>query len=117
MALDEADGRLFIVCRKPAVLLALDTRSGTVVEKLPTVGDSDDVFYDPARKRIYVSGGEGAIAVYQQKDADHYNEIARLEAVKGARTSLFVPELGRLFLAVRQVGETAAAIRVYQVTK
>jgi YVTN family beta-propeller protein len=117
MALDEAGARLFIVCRKPAVLLVLDTRSGAVVAKLPTVGDSDDVFYDQERKRIYVSGGEGAIAVYQQNDADHYNEIARLEAVKGARTSLFVPKLSRLFLAVRQVGENAAAIRVYEVTR
>jgi len=117
MALDESGGRLFIVCRRPAVLLVLDTGSGAVVAKLPTVGDSDDVFYDQKRKRIYVSGGEGAIAVYQQKDADHYREIAQLEAVKGARTSLFVPELSRLFLAVRQAGETAAAIRVYDVTK
>jgi DNA-binding beta-propeller fold protein YncE len=117
MALDETDGRLFIVCRKPAVLLVLDNRSGAVVAKLPTVGDSDDVFYDQKRKRIYVSGGEGAIAVYQQKDADRYDKIAQLEAVKGARTSLFVPELNRLFLAVRQMGENGAAIRVYEVTE
>jgi YVTN family beta-propeller protein len=116
MALDEADGRLFIVCRKPAVLLVLDTRSGTVVAKLPTVGDSDDVFYDQKRKRIYASGGEGAIAVYQQQDADHYSKISQLDTVKGARTSLFVPELGRLFLAVRQEGESVAAIRIYDVT-
>jgi YVTN family beta-propeller protein len=116
MALDEADGRLFIVCRKPAVLLVLDTRSGTVVAKLPTVGDSDDVFYDQKRKRIYASGGEGAIAVYQQQDADHYSKISQLDTVKGARTSLFVPELGRLFLAVRQEGENVAAIRIYDVT-
>jgi YVTN family beta-propeller protein len=116
MTLDEGDGRLFIVCRKPAVLLVLDTRSGAVVAKLPTVGDSDDVFYDQKRKRIYVSGGEGAIAVYQQKDADHYSKITQLETVKGARTSLFVPEMSRLFLAVRQEGENAAAIRVYEVT-
>ena len=116
MALDEADGRLFIVCRKPAVLLVLDTKSGTVVAKLPTVGDSDDVFYDQKRKRIYASGGEGAIAVYQQQDADHYSKISQLDTVKGARTSLFVPELGRLFLAVRQEGESVAAIRIYDVT-
>jgi YVTN family beta-propeller protein len=115
MALDEGDGRLFIVCRKPAVLLVVDTGSGAVVTKLPTVGDSDDVFYDQRRKRIYVSGGEGAIAVYQQKDRDQYGEIARVETAKGARTSLFVPELSRFFLAVRQVGENAAAIRVYEV--
>ena len=116
MALDEAKGRLFIVCRKPAVLLVLDTKSGAVVAKLPTVGDSDDVFYDQKRKRIYASGGEGAVFVYQQKDADHYSEIARVETVKGARTSLFVPELNRIFLAVRQEGENPPAIRVYEVT-
>ena len=97
MALDEADGRLFIVCRKPAVLLVIDTGSGTVVAKLPTVGDSDDLFYDQKRKRIYASGGEGAITVYQQQDADHYTKIVQLDTVKGARTSLFVPELSRLF--------------------
>jgi YVTN family beta-propeller protein len=116
MALDEADGRLFIVCRKPAVLLVIDTGSGTVVAKLPTVGDSDDVFYDQKRKRIYASGGEGAITVYQQQDTDHYTKIVQLDTVKGARTSLFVPELSRLFLAVRQEGVNAAAIRIYDVT-
>ena len=116
MALDETNGRLFIVCRKPAVLLVLDTKSGAIVAELPTVGDSDDVFYDQKRKRIYASGGEGAVFVYQQKDADHYSKIAQVETVKGARTSLFVPELNRLFLAVRQEGENAPAIRVYEIT-
>jgi YVTN family beta-propeller protein len=116
MALDEADGRLFIVCRKPAVLLVLDTRSGSVIAKLPTVGDSDDVFYDQKRRRIYVSGGEGAIAVYAQQDAEHYSKSFQMETVKGARTSLYVPELSRFFLAVRQEGAIAASIRVYDVT-
>jgi YVTN family beta-propeller protein len=117
MALDEANGRVFIVCRLPAVLLVMDTKSGAIVAKLPTVGDSDDVFYDEDLKRLYVSGGEGAIAVYQQQDRDHYTKIAQVETVKGSRTSLFVPELSRLFLAVRQEGQTPAAIRVYEVQK
>jgi len=117
MALDETNHRLFTVCRRPAVLVVLNTDSGAVVAKIPTVGDSDDVFYDPTRKRIYASGGEGAIAVLQQKDSDHYQEIARIPTVKGARTSLFVPELGRLFLAVRKQGSEDTAIRVYGVSK
>jgi YVTN family beta-propeller protein len=117
MALDEADGRVFIVCRIPAVLLVLDTKSGAVVAKLPTVGDSDDIFYDQDLKRLYVSGGEGAVAVYRQQDPDHYTKIAQVETVKGARTSLFVPELGRLFVAVRQEGQTPAGIRVFEVQK
>jgi hypothetical protein len=53
--------------------------------------------------------------VYQQQDANHYSRMAQFETVKGARTSLFVPELGRLFVAVRQEGDNPAAIRVYEV--
>jgi hypothetical protein len=108
---------LFTVCRRPAVLLVLNTDSGAVIAKIPTVGDSDDVFYDTTRKRIYASGGEGAIAALQQQDPDHYQEIARIATVKGARTSLFVPELGRLFLAVRKQGSEDAAIRVYRASQ
>jgi len=115
-ALDETDGRLFIICRKPAGLLVLDTTSGSMVAKLPTVGDSDDLFYDQRRKRLYSSDGEGKVIVYQQQDADHYSQIAEIETVKGARTSLFVPQLSRLFMAVRQEGGNTAAIRVYEAT-
>jgi hypothetical protein len=116
MTLDEAHHRLFVVCRKPAVLLVLNTESGDLVAKVPSVGDSDDVFYDVARKRIYASGGDGAMAVVQQEDADHYRQIARIPTVKGARTSFFVPELKLLFLAVRKQGSEPAAIRVYVVS-
>jgi len=94
----------------------LDTTSGSMVAKLPTVGDSDDLFYDQRRKRLYSSDGEGKVIVYQQQDADHYSQIAEIETVKGARTSLFVPQLSRLFMAVRQEGGNTAAIRVYEAT-
>lgn len=114
MALDEAGQRLFVACRTPARLLVFDSDSGAVVAELPTVGDSDDVFYDAATRRLYVSGGDGAVAVYRQQDPDHYQEIARLPTVKGARTSLFSAPLGRLFLAVRSEGGNPAAIWVYR---
>jgi DNA-binding beta-propeller fold protein YncE len=113
MALDEKDRRLFIVCRVPPRLLVLDTNTGRVVENLPVIGDSDDVFYDIARKRIYATGGEGGISVYQQENADHYKEIAKIPTVKGARTSFFSPDLSELFVAIRAESSEPAAIRVY----
>jgi len=113
MALDESEHRLFVVTRTPARLLVFDTNTGKIVDKLPAVGDCDDVFYDKTRKRIYASGGEGAISVFQQEDADHYKELARIATVKGARTSFFSPELDRLFLAVRRQGSQSAAIQVF----
>ena len=113
MALDEGDHRLFVVTRLPARLLVFDTSTGKIIQKLSVVGDCDDVFYDKNRKRIYASGGEGAISVFEQKDADHYTESARITTVKGARTSFFSPELDRLFLAVRREGSQSAAIQVF----
>lgn len=113
MALDEGDHRLFIVCRTPAQLRVLDTNSGKLIEKLPAIGDSDDVFYDKARKRVYATGGEGGISVYQQQDPDHYKEVAKIPTVKGARTGFFSPDLSQLFVAVQRQGSKPAAIRVY----
>ena len=77
------------------------------------MGDCDDVFYDKTRKRIYASGGDGAISVFQEEDADHYKELARIATVKGARTSFSSSELDRLFLAVRRQGSQSAAIQVF----
>lgn len=117
MALDAAGRRLFVVCRTPPRLLVYDTGSGAVVAGLPTVGDSDDVFYDAAARRVYVTGGEGAVVVYRQLDTDHYEEMARLPTAKGARTSLFSPDLGQLFVAARAEGRAPAAIWVYSVAR
>jgi YVTN family beta-propeller protein len=113
MALDESEHRLFVVTRLPARLLVFDTNTGNIVQKLPAIGDCDDVFYDKTRKRIYASGGDGAISVFQEEDADHYKESARIATVKGARTSFFSPELDRFFLAVRRQGSQSAAIQVF----
>jgi len=115
MALDEADHRLFVVSRVPARLVVMDTATGKVLQKLPAVGDCDDIFWDAERKRIYATGGEGASSVFEQQDPDHYREMARVPTVKGARTSFFSPDLGRLYVAVRRQGSTPAAIQVFSV--
>jgi DNA-binding beta-propeller fold protein YncE len=115
MALDEADHRLFVVSRAPARLVVMDTATGKVVQKLAAVGDTDDIFFDQTHKRIYATGGEGAISVFEQQDPDHYREMARVPTVKGARTSFFSPDLGRLYVAVRRQGSSPAAIQVFSV--
>ena len=113
MALDESEHRLFVVTRQPARLLVFDTTTGRIIQELHAVGDCDDVFYDSRRKRIYASGGDGAISVFAEADPDHYSELGRVITRKGARTSFFSPELDRLFLAVRRQGSQPAAIQVF----
>jgi hypothetical protein len=114
MALDEAHQRLFSGCRSPARLLVYDTATGKTVASQEIAGDTDDLFYDAAKRRIYVIGGQGFIDVLQQKDADHYERIARYQTPSGTRTGLFVPEWGKLFAAVPHRGDQGSEIRVYE---
>jgi DNA-binding beta-propeller fold protein YncE len=114
MALDEAHHRLFVGCRKPAKLLVLDISSGKTVAAVDCVGDTDDVWYDAANSQIYVSGGEGAVTVIQQTDADHYKVAATIPTAPGARTSFFSPDRGELFVAVPHRGGQRAQLRIFK---
>ena len=114
MALDEANHRVFVGCRRPAKVLVFDTSNGKEIGSFDIVGDTDDLFYDAARKRLYISGGDGYIDVFRNQDANRFTRLAHLATAAGARTSLFVPELNRLYLAVPHRGSQKAEIRAYE---
>jgi len=113
MAFDEADHRVFVVTRKPAQLVVLDSDSGATVGSVPCVSDADDLYYDAGRKRIYVPGGEGFISVVQQIDADHYRPLAKIPTTVGARTGLWYEKRDRFYLAVPASSKQGAALWVY----
>ncbi len=115
MTLDEAGRRLFVGARSPAVMLVYDTDSGKVVAKVPIGGDTDDLFFDAERKRVYVICGEGRVDVFRQDDADHYSQTGTVKTSARARTGLFVPEERRLYVAAPAVDGTTARILVYRV--
>jgi DNA-binding beta-propeller fold protein YncE len=114
MTLDEGHHRLLIGCRAPARMLAIDAEHGKQTASVEIVGDTDDLFYDAAQSRVYVIGGQGFVDVFEQKDADRYNRIARYATAAGARTGLFVPEWSKLFVAVPARGPQRAEVLVYQ---
>jgi DNA-binding beta-propeller fold protein YncE len=114
MALDENGHRLFIGCRRPAKVLMYDTVAGRRVASIAVVGDTDDLFYDSRRNRLYVSGGDGAIDVFDASQADRLTRTAHVMTAPGARTSLFVPDQSRLYLAVPHRGSQKAEVRVYE---
>jgi hypothetical protein len=113
MAIDGEAHRVLVVFRSPPTLMALSSQDGRVAAKLETCGDADDVFVDRKRRRVYVSCGEGAVDVLEAGEAG-YRRLGRVPTVSGARTSLFVPELDRLFVAVRAGSNEPAAIWVFR---
>jgi len=113
MALDPVAGHVLAAFRNPAKLGVFSKENGAVIASPEICGDADDVFVDAKRRRVYVSCGEGYIDVLDsQRNA--YRRISRIPTVAGARTSLFVPELDRLMLAVRASSGEPASVWIFQ---
>jgi YVTN family beta-propeller protein len=115
MAIDDNGERVLVVARSPAKLVAFAMGDGSIIAQTDTCRDADDVFLDAKRSRIYISCGEGFIDVFEPRDRG-YEKVAHIPTVAGARTSLFSPELDRLFLAVRATAGEPAAIWVFRPT-
>jgi len=116
MGLDEPNHRLFIATRKPPKFFVFDTDTGKVVTTLACASMNDDMWFDVPRKRIYITGTE-ATTVLEQRDADHYSQIAEIPTGYRAKTSLLVPQLNRLYVAVSGKGKPEAqlSLQVYDV--
>jgi DNA-binding beta-propeller fold protein YncE len=99
LALDKANHRVFSATRQPAQFWVLDTDTGKIVATMPCTEYNDHMIFDAARKRIYITGTDKA-SVIDQKDADHYVKVADVPTAYRAKTSIFIPELNRIYIAV-----------------
>lgn len=116
IAFDESNRRLFVITRKPSKLIVLNADTGASVASFKAPGRCDQVIWDAANRRIYALGGEGYIGVFQQNDADQYEELAPVSSAPGAKTGVLVPELSRLYVAVSPgEAQTGAAILLFHV--
>lgn len=119
MALDEADHRIIVGTREPATISIFDTASGKMVASVPTVQDTDDLYYSAEKKRVFVPGREGSIWVYQQNDPDHYTLMTKIPTVVGAGTAGYFGRQGkgfdRLYLAVSATANSNAEVRIYTI--
>jgi YVTN family beta-propeller protein len=113
MALDHMRREILVIFRAPAELGVFSMTDGKPIATTETCGDADDLFIDAKRARVYVSCGAGFLDVLEPKEAT-YRRIARIPTVSGARTSLFVPEMDRLLVAVRASSGEPAAIWMFR---
>jgi DNA-binding beta-propeller fold protein YncE len=114
IAFDEPDRRLFVLTRTPAKLVVLDSDSGRTVAALDGVGEAEDVSFDAIHRRIYTTGLEGVIHVYQPRSADSYELVAKIPTKPHAGTSVWVPELNRFCVAVAQHEKDPPEIWLYE---
>lgn len=115
IALDEPHHRLLIAGRKPGKFVVLDSNTGTIVSSLPCGDGADDLTFDPAHKRIYITGAAGLVNVYEQRDPDHYVEIGEMRTGPRGKNSVLVKGLNQFYVAVSQNGQQTAEVLVYKV--
>jgi hypothetical protein len=113
MAIDEDRERVLVAFRNPATIAAFAVRDGSLAGTIESCGDADDLFVDAKRRRIYVSCGDGFIDVVESHGG-RYVRMEHIATQTGARTSLFVPELDRLVVAVRTTWSEQAAVWVFR---
>ena len=111
---DEDGHRLFVGTRDPGKLVVLNSDSGKVVASMPAAAMVDDLVYDGQRKRLYFAGTLFT-DVFQQNDADHYDQAGHIPTAFRAKTAILVPELNRFYLGVPHHEKQAAELRVYDV--
>ena len=113
MAIDPIRRQILVIFRTPAQLGAFSMKDGSPMAVTETCGDADDLFIDAKRARVYLSCGAGFLDVLDAKEAT-YRRIARIPTASGARTSLFVPEMDRLLVAVRASSGEPAAVWIFR---
>jgi DNA-binding beta-propeller fold protein YncE len=108
IAIDTQDRRLFSSCAN-GVLLAMNADNGKVVASLPIGTGSDGAAFDPVRKRVFSSNGEGTVTVIGEMAPDSYKELGTLQTVPSARTMTIDPQTGRLYLVAAEIKINQAA--------
>lgn len=96
LAYDKDTKRLFAGCEK--LLVVLNAETGSVVDKI-TIGDGcDGVAFDPKKKIIFTSNGEGNMSAIQEISADKYSSLGNYPTKRGARTITINANTGILYL-------------------
>ncbi len=111
MAVDRQHARFFVACRAPAQLLELHENASIITERIGTVGDADDLFWDESRNRIYVIGGEGFVDVVSAPPSGGMKSISHIPTAAGARTGLLVGNM--LLVAAPHRGAEPVRLMVF----
>jgi DNA-binding beta-propeller fold protein YncE len=117
MAFDAEHNLLFVACRTPGTVLALDAATGKEVSIQPSAGGVDDLFYDSTLRRVYASSGAGEVDAYQLDAAKSLHPLGAVHTVTGAKTALFVGAQNLLYVAVPGTGQSFSEVRAYAPAK
>jgi len=134
MAFDSTHQRLYIASRRPASLIQIDMRKYQISGESLCTDDSDDLFYDAKRNRVYVIGGGfrpdlqepgtaspfsppgemGALDVFNIGPHGEMTRIYGISTAPHARTATFAVQRDALYIFAPIQGMLEAKILEYR---
>ena len=100
IAIDEADKRLFTVCRENKGMSVVDITSGKIIQTLPIGAGVDHVKNDEINKLVFVSNGDGTANIFKQINPDKYKLIQTLTTQLKAKTMALDPMTHKIYFSV-----------------
>ena len=97
LAMDRETRRLFIGCAN-RVLTVLDADAGKVVAQLPIGEHVDATVFDPERRLVFSSNGDGTITVLHEEAAGKFSVVETIATARGAKTMAIDLKSKRLYL-------------------
>jgi YVTN family beta-propeller protein len=104
MAIDRANRRLFLGCRRK-VMAVMNADTGQVITTLPIGDHVDATAFDPETKLIFNSNGEGSITVVREDNPNKYSVVQTVKTLPRAKTMALDPRTHRLFLSTAEAGQ------------
>ena len=100
LALDDANHRLFTVCRENKGMSVVDANTGKVITTIPIGAGVDAVAYDPETKLIFCSNGDATTTIIKQTSADSYSVVQTLKTAVRAKTLALDTRTHKIYLSV-----------------
>ncbi len=107
MAIDTRRQRLFSGCRS-GVMAVSDYKNGKVITTVPIGRGVDGAGYDPVKRDVYASNGEGTLTVIHQDSPDSYHVVESVQTGQGARNMGLDPASHRIYVVSAKFGPVPA---------
>jgi DNA-binding beta-propeller fold protein YncE len=107
MAIDTRRQRLFSGCRS-GVMAVSDYKNGRVITTVPIGRGVDGAGYDPVRRDVFTSNGEGTLTVIHQDSPDAYRVVETVQTAQGGRTMALDPVSHRIYVVSSKFGAVPA---------
>ena len=108
LAIDLEARRLFSVCSNNKMAV-VNADSGQVITTVAIGNGPDAAAYDPGRKLVFSSNGEGNLTVVRQDGPDKYTVIATVSTERSARTMALDAKTHKIYLSAAQLGAAPEA--------